>query len=301
MVKLILMPKFEHQCARRIAYDDTCVALLPMQERVRIAICQDGRTKAYQTALQHEADYFNMLYQRYLGKSNIRVECYSFSLAASPETLQEQMSALDTTDIFYMTGFSAGHNMSEVLRIGFANHTLQGGDEQDQSNLQASLLRKIKARVQYNQMVYMGTCGGACCAGKTYWCQSESGVLSPGTSAAELTLFDFCMGVSLHYDVGTPPRMCDTEVIDCNTFQITGGAALAVHIEGEVARASSFMCGKNNSWWQWCETATARHKTVVEQIAMKVSGPWYHPSVGVWCLSLNGSAFSCGESFELPD
>ena len=97
------------------------------------------------------------------------------------------------------------------------------------------------------------------------------------------------MGVSVHYDANTPPASCDTRVIDERTFQVTSGAALAVHIENDVALARSFPCTGGSKWIQWCDAASALHMTFIEVIARQVSGPWSYPSVGIWWLVLNGS------------
>ena len=95
------------------------------------------------------------------------------------------------------------------------------------------------------------------------------------------------MGVSLRYDANMAPELTP-RVIDCSTFQIASGAALAVHIENDVALASSFPSAKNNKWTSWCKEASAMHQRAIREIAQHVSGPWYHPSVGNWLLALNG-------------
>ena len=198
-----------------------------MKPIVRIAICQDGRAPAGTSTLQLEAQYFQTLYNdwKYLYRPDITVQCYAFSFGDPPATLQQHLRELATTDIFFMTGFSPGRLMSEMLMEVFKNHAVVGNDERDQSCVVENLFRAIKARVQYNQMVYMGTCGGACCAGRWLWSRLNSGAL--GLTLREFELFDFCMGVSLQYDACMPPASSDTRVIDCSIFQITGGAALA--------------------------------------------------------------------------
>ena len=267
MVKLMFLPKFEQQCARRIANDSVAKGLLPMKPIVRIAICQDGRSLAGKSTLQCEAQYFQTLYneRKYLARSDIAVQCYAFSFGESPAELQQHLTELSTTDIFYMTGFSPGQRMAGMLEEVFQNHALCVNDESDQSCVVETLFRAIKARVQDNQMVYMGTCGGACCAGRWLWSRFRSGALGP--TPGEVELFDFCMGASLQYDAGMPPASCHTRAIDCETFLITGGAALAVHIENDIALASSFPCCKNNSWNFWCVEASGLHQRVVQLIA----------------------------------
>ena len=80
MVKLILMPKFDQQCAERIARDTVAKRMLPMKPIVRIAICQDGRVPdGKSNAVKHELDVFLMLYWTYLNQRDIQVDCYAFS------------------------------------------------------------------------------------------------------------------------------------------------------------------------------------------------------------------------------
>ena len=80
MVKLILMPKFDQQCAERIARDTVAKRMLPIKPIVRIAICQDGRVPDGRSlAVKHEMDVFLMLYWNYLNQLDIQVDCYAFS------------------------------------------------------------------------------------------------------------------------------------------------------------------------------------------------------------------------------
>ena len=236
MVKALLMPKWEQQCAKRVAHDQVAKGLLPMKEVVRIAICQDGRR--VKTHLTHEGEYFKTLYneKKYLNRKDIRVECYEFSFSHPHETLEYHHQLLNTTDIFYMTGTTHGHPTSDALVEVFKKHAFVGPDERDQSDVAMNLFRAIKRRVQYNDMVFMGVCGGAMLAGKRYWCQLARDMED------DVDLFDFFMGVSVHYDANLPPESCDTRVISERIFQITGGAALAVHIENDIALAKSFPC-----------------------------------------------------------
>ena len=286
----MLLPKFEQQCARRMAQDLVARGLLPMNPTVRIVLCQDGRQPATRTPLTHEASYFRELYSYYLRRPDITVEIYSLSFGDPPETMQQNLRLIATTDIFYMTGFSRGQKMSQMLLEVFQNHARIGSCERDESNAVENLVRAIVARVQYNEMLFIGTCGGASCGGEFYWDRLPTGQL--GQASRDLRLFDLCMGVSLHYDSGSPPSQCDTSVINYRTVQITSGAALALHIEGDIVLASSFPCGSKTHWVDWCAKASVLHQRVVEQIARDhFSGPWYHPCVGTWYLALNGEVF----------
>ena len=181
-----------------------------------------------------------------------------------------------------MTGTTFGHQSSDALVEVFKKHAFVGPDERDQSDVAMNLFRAIKRRVQYNDILFIGTCGGAALAGRRYWCQLARNL------ERDVDLFDFFMGASIHYDDNMPPASCDTRVIDERTFQITSGAALAVHIENDIALARSFPCTGKNHWNKWCDAASELHMTVIEVIARHVSGPWSYPSVGIWWLRLNG-------------
>ena len=205
--------------------------LMPQQPHIRIALCQEGRTNT--TSLYWEGEYFKALFSgrygvpgHYLGGPHVTVECYEFRFDDARNLQQDR---LPTTDIFYMTGFTG--TMAPALRRVMQEHCARGEHADDegcpwdleQRSVEQQLYSQIKARVQYNKMVYMGTCGGACCFGRDYW--------SGWRFLSGLTLFDFCMGVSLRYDSGSPAGLCDQSHISSRIFMITSGAGLAVHIE----------------------------------------------------------------------
>ena len=278
MVKLILLPKFDEPCLKRMACDQVCRRLLPMEPVVRVFICQDGRSQRDRTPLQNEAAYFTMLYHDFnkLNRPNIELRFKEFSFASSLDTLQEHFRDLETCDIFFMTRFSVNQSMPDTLKNVFQNHAHLGHDERNQSSVVENVFRAIVNRVQYNEMLYMGACGGAMCAGKS--------LLHP--SANEVDLFDFCMGVSLRYDAGMHPDLCNTQEINHKTFKITGGAGLAVHIENDIAAASSFQACLGLKWREWCQRASAAHQIAVHETIRSCTGPWYHWSVGVWWRNL---------------
>ena len=287
MVKLILMPKFEHQMVRRIAENEVCRNILPRKSVVTVAICQDGRDVLSQSDLRTEASYFEMLYGQKLSWTDVTLSCYTFSFEDHTAVQQQWLAS---TDIFFMTGFSVGRNISHVLREVFTSRD-RTDDESDQSNAVQNLVRTIKSRVQYNQMLYMGTCGGACLAGEYLWTRSPDGALArpPESACSTIALFDFLMGVSLQYDTNRPVKECGFGV-SSTTFQITSGAALAVQLEEPVAHVESFPSGKNNTWWNWCERATVLHQRALNDIYRNnMTGPFYHSSCGEWYLEVGGA------------
>ena len=291
MVKLILLPKFDQQCAKRIARDSVARGLLPMAGVVRAAMCQDGRMPGCRGTLEAESEYFSKLYNDwdYLNMPGTCVQRYAFSFGDPPDTLRGHLRELASTDIFYMTGFSPGHGMSPMLEAVFRDHDRFGLDESDGSSLVESLFRAIKTRVQYNQMLYIGTCGGAISAGQRYL-------------PTRLPLFDFCMGVSLRYDFGKSPDNCDSGAISANTFIMTSGAAVAVHINSDTALASSFPSGKGAKWVDWRKGASARLQEAVQHIAAQnVSGPYYWPGVGTWWCRVTGVAVQFALAAAAPE
>ena len=68
--------------------------------------------------------------------------------------MREHLEDIETTDIFYMTGFTVAQNMCEMLMNVFKNHAaMPSWDERDDSCMVENLFRRIKTRVQYNHMV----------------------------------------------------------------------------------------------------------------------------------------------------
>ena len=169
--------------------------------------------------------------------------------------------------------------MADTLKNVFQNHARLGYDESNQSSDVENVFRRIVSRVQYNEMLYMGACGGAMCAGRS--------LLSSWAPSEEFDLFNFCMGPSLLYDAGTHPTLCSPHQINHETYKITGGAGLAVHIENDIADASSFQACLGGKWWEWCQRSRAAHQNAVEK-TIRCTGPWFHWSVGVWWLRING-------------
>ena len=87
-----------------------------------------------------------------------------------------------------MTGFSPGANdLSPQLREVFRNHSIMGYDERDTYSMMENLYRAIAAGVQYNQTVYVGTCGGAMIAGRSFL-----GIRNQCFDR-QMKLFDFCI------------------------------------------------------------------------------------------------------------
>ena len=256
---------------------------------VRVAICQDGRQLHLQSDLTYERDYFRNLYndRKYLDRRDIQVDCYAVSFVNQP-IVQQHLSDMDRCDIFFMTGFSPGTDgLSPQLGYVFENHRRMGDCERDTSNMMENLYRKLVARVQYNQMVYMGTCGGAMVAGRYYWNIRQQ------QFEYQMKMFDFLMGVSLRYDPCMSCVACDASaVINVTTLYMTRGAGVAVHIQDQLAQSSQFPTLKNNIWWDWCENTKRFLQDVVRSINLRnVSGPWTYPGYKNYMVRVNGSAF----------
>ena len=261
----------------------------PLNGSVTVAICQDGRWPWHQSDLAHESDHFRNLYhnRKYLNRPDIQVHCYGVSFVDPPHIVQRHIQDMATTDIFFMTGFSPGATgLSPQLQAVFDNHARMGEGQLDTSSMMENLYRCIVARCQYNQMVYMGTCGGAMVAGRWFWDRGRM------EFDRRMRLFDLCMGASIRYDSGLDGSLCNARaVIDPNTFYMTSGAAGAVHIENDVVAASSFPCGKNSGWKTWADDATQLLQNAVMTTQHKISGPWTFTGYPPWYLRVNGTAF----------
>ena len=112
------------------------------------------------------------------------------------------------------------------------------------------------------------------------------------------------MGVDIVFAFDSRPEdRTLVDRIDNGHLLIASGAGVALHIEGEVAVATSFPCVKNaGGWWQWCYGppngdggAARKHQEVATFLAKsKYSGPWNWPGCPCWYLRLNGEAFVAG-------
>ena len=123
-----------------------------------------------------EAHYFITLYNRYMFTAT-EFEFHNFSFF-SPD-VDEMKHLLEIADIFYMCGFG-GKGVPDKLKGLFQ---ARGG-----------LLDQLVERVQFHQVLYIGICGGAKCAGATYY---------PGDGIDRC--FDFFNGFQVRYDSNASP------------------------------------------------------------------------------------------------
>ena len=132
MPKLILMPKLDQQSCKRMAHCEVCKRILPnipTNGTVRIAICQDGREKCWQSPVQNESEYLMDLFQKpeYLHRPDVTVETFLFTFFPNHEaTMQQTLFQLGQMDIFFMTGFRSANNntMSENLNYNSTKRTI---------------------------------------------------------------------------------------------------------------------------------------------------------------------------------
>ena len=139
----------------------------------------------------------------------------------------------------------------------------------------------IVKKVMYNEWLYMGACGGAVCAFRHYWTNTD------------LRLFDFFMGVDLHYQSCTQVELCmeNMSILSPKKWMITSGAGLAVHIKPGMCTIKSFECSKNTRWEDFCDLATQEHRYCIQYHAPTAeTGPYFHPTVpATWWCRLDGT------------
>ena len=128
-----------------------------------------------------------------------------------------------------------------------------------------------KNRVQYDEILYMGSCMGAMMAG-TKFCQGSSGF------GMDIKLFDFMEGTSLEYESGTKAAACTTNTISAQTIKITSGSGVAVHVWADKRTVQNFRISKNdNGWVDWSGMVSGIYEAeeVAQKIARRRCGPYW--------------------------
>ena len=101
-----------------------------------------------------EVGYFSKLYQYYMEHTiSLTFRVFSF-FVGSVDEFSEQLRLLEQADILYVCGFARGLvGMPECLVRVFSYPSLW----------QIALLDKLRERVQYDQLLYIGVCVWWCC------------------------------------------------------------------------------------------------------------------------------------------
>ena len=101
-------------------------------------------------------------------------------------------------------------------------------------------------RVQYNAVLYMGSCMGVILAGKPYCGTCRTG-------DPEVSLFDFIKGTSLAYQSCQPPQKCTVEEVTVDAITITSGCATSLHIWHGICNILAFSTQARARWNAYTE------------------------------------------------
>ena len=149
--------------------------------------------------------------------------------------------------------------------------------------------------MQYDDLIYIGICGGAKIFGKHF-----IGV-NPN-----ITFFDFMEGVSLKYEFNCNPTMV-TPNVSPTMFQITTGCGIAVYLHCGEYMASSFCCAKKSKFIkQWKEFGKVNTDSLMK-FATHYLDTWYvfldPEDYERWYYRLDGCCWyrGCYSCMNVPD
>ena len=200
------------------------------------------------------------------GCHGISVEVHDFSFAYGDVT--ESLKLLVDADIFVMSGiFTVDNTWRQRTRAGSEAWPL---------------VEKLRERVQYNHLIYVGICGGA--------------ILSGNCNPYQLEPLDLFQGMVVRYDANSSANST-TVTPNLSEIQITSGCGAAVHCWQNTRKAVSFPTVKNHaSWWGFAERSSVQ---LAEAMNAKVANPeCYNDWQGnVWWFCLAGYAFSASGIF----
>ena len=256
-MRLLLLPKWDQPCAKKVAYSEFCADMLPTTDIVRVAICEDCR---HQNHPLTESDYFCDLY-RHLGR-NTKIVARRVSLIQPSE---QSLKIVQTCDVFYMCGGDPG----QIVPRDFADALSMWHAHRSDFNLPGTpesivTMSVLNYRVVSNEILFMGSCMGAMMAGETYF-------------GMDIKPFDFMQGTSLEYESGTPAAACTTNAISAKTIKITSGTGVAVHVWADKRIVKQFQTTKNNNgWWDWAQMVSGIYEAeeAAQKMASRRSGPF---------------------------
>ena len=275
-IQVILTPKsLDIQLRKRIqdGYDLGCVKEICMPRKdiatIVIAHCRDYAIEwsGHNDSATLTAE-FQQLYDHWI-PGKYRVKIYNFSFKYEMNVLMELLNA---ATIFYMSGVhgQAGHTPMNVA----TEHVQQ-------------IIAALKRKVQSNEIVYWGVCGGAMLAGK-----STTFVHTP---------FNLLEGTNVFYDGGISAKSCEMKTHAAkNILQITTGCAIAVRLttNKDSCRAVSFPCIKNKA--QWHKFAAESTRALHEWLEVKAhAGSHRHlsnASTGTAAMQEGKDSIQCGDT-----
>ena len=160
MVRLLFMPKSpERQFTKKVYQLNLAdkriladVLEVPQYHNVQVALCVDGNTQLTSLSV---ATGLQEIYAALGRRANVSVRIFSFL----DHDTNSQKAILDNADLFFFGGV---HEVSDRLKLALSATT----NENDPNDLRAHLRR----RVHYDNMPYIGVCGGASMASSPETC-----------------------------------------------------------------------------------------------------------------------------------
>ena len=229
-MRIVLLPKFDQNTVSYMLQDACCVEILskkPDGKCLRIAFCQDGRT----VAKEHlpEKDYFQTLFRKLWPRDDPQVVSTNFSF--DDPDLDRQLQIISEAHLLYFCGFAPDHNHMTSTWI---QALAQGG---------SPVVRKLRERMHADDIIYVGTCGGAMLAGDTI------------TGAAAL---DLLSGLHVAYEFSTAPHALRQSTGNGQILLVSGCGMAVLEQAGSVT-SSCFVAVKRSrtKWKQFaCTNAT---------------------------------------------
>jgi hypothetical protein len=264
MVRMLCMPKsIEQQYLKKVSQQTTAnkqtiadVLRLPNYDSVQVALCTDGGSAITPLSVAHGLrDLYAVLGIR----AEVNVQPFSF---LSGNILQQQIT-LHNADIFWFAGV---HHVPPRLR-----EALSLTDDETGVN---DLAAQVRSRVQYDQMPYVGVCGGASMASSPETCVYGCGL-------------DLMQGREIYYGSQSSVNMIG------NRLAFTEKVGFAVLLSAARFDAVCFPCVKNSGQlWDFADSHSVLLQSIVQQLASEwkefrgpTDEPWFFNLRGYYCLS----------------
>jgi len=148
----------------------------------------------------------------------------------------------------------------------------------------------VRTKVQYGQLLWIGVCGGAMCAGRQYWPSMPS----------QLGL-DVFNGVNVLYDGATGVGDIGPSKTNTSSFHMASSIGMAVWFKPGGSLSSSFVVSKNGAWHgpkhDFAEDNAAKLSEAVNHLS-NVWFPYADDEGNVWYHRLDGTVYIKGSLFN---
>ena len=198
---------------------------------LQVALCTDGGS--YVTA-SSVASELKQLYATLGIRAEVHVSLFSFM----SDNIAQEEATLNAADIFWFAGV---HRVPQRLR-----EVLTRNDDEIGVN---DLAAKVRSRVQYDHMPYVGVCGGASMASSPETCVYGCGL-------------DLMQGQEIYYG-----QQAEVSSIG-NRLAFTEKCAFAVLCKTSSIASVCFPCVKNGGQcWDFAADQSALYRSIVLELA----------------------------------